>query len=152
MTNRQPRIDPDSDDRIENSNVDALVNLAASDAFSGHPLDDTDLGVEPVAFETGMTNYADALTDEEVHRFVLQTGETFVLTRIEVQLKGGGTNANVSADVFDSTAATQMDSTTAGSVSTTGATSGTANTILVRVSNSSGAAQDITIIVRGWIV
>lgn len=38
MTNRLPRVDTDGDDQIENANVDALTNLAASDAFSAYPL------------------------------------------------------------------------------------------------------------------
>lgn len=152
MTNRSPRYDSESDDRIENSAVDALQNLAASDTFGAYPLEDADLAVEPVAFEQGMTNYATGLSDEEIHRFALQAGETFVLTRIECQLKGGGSNASVSVNAYDSGAASQMDTVNAGSVSTTGATSGAGNTILVRINNSTGSAQDVAAIVRGWIV
>lgn len=38
MTNRVPRIDTDADDQVENANVDALVNLSASDTLSAYPL------------------------------------------------------------------------------------------------------------------
>jgi hypothetical protein len=43
MTNRQPRIDIDSDDRVENSQVDGLINLGSTDSFSQYPLANTDL-------------------------------------------------------------------------------------------------------------
>lgn len=43
MTNRVPRLDTDGDDQVENAQVDALVNLAASDALSAYPLANTDL-------------------------------------------------------------------------------------------------------------
>lgn len=43
MTNRIPRLDTDGDFQVENANVDALVNFAASDTFSSYPIDtDTD--------------------------------------------------------------------------------------------------------------
>ena len=88
---------------------------------------------------------------KEIHRFQLQGGETFTLTRLELQLKGGGTDPDVSVNVYDSTGASQIDSVTAGSVSVTGGASGTASLVLVRLNNSSGADVNGTIIVHGKI-
>ena len=103
-----------------------------------------------VCVEWGFINVPDSTTNDEIHRFVLQSGELFILDRIELQLDGGGTDANVSLNVYDGT--TQLDSVTAGSVSKAGAVSAAAATILVRVNNSSGGAVDVTPIVRGRIV
>ena len=106
---------------------------------------------EIVALSMGHGEIADGLTNEEIHRFQLQGGETFTLERIELQLKGGGTDADVSVDVYDSTGASQIDSVTAGAVSKTGGVSGTASLILVRLSNASGGSVNGTIIVHGKI-
>jgi prolyl-tRNA editing enzyme YbaK/EbsC (Cys-tRNA(Pro) deacylase) len=106
---------------------------------------------EYVALEMGHGEIPDGLSNEEIHRFQLQGGETFTLERLELQLKGGGTNINVSVNVYDSTGASQIDSVTAGSVSVTGGASGVASLILVRLTNSSGGDVNGTIIVRGKI-
>ncbi len=106
---------------------------------------------EAVSFEIGHGEILDGLSDDEFHRFQLQAGETFTLTRLELQLKGGGTNANVSVNVYDSTGASQMDSVTAGLVSVSGGISTAVALILVRVSNSSGGDVNATIIVHGYI-
>ena len=106
---------------------------------------------EYVALSMGHGEIADGLTNEEIHRFQLQGGETFELLRVELQLKGGGTNANVSVNVYDSSGASQMDSVDAGSVSVTGGISTAAALILVRLNNSSGGDVNGTIIVHGKI-
>jgi hypothetical protein len=93
----------------------------------------------------------DGLTNEEIHRFQLQAGETFTLERLELQKKGGGTEANVSVNVYDSSGASQIDSVTMGSVSVVGGSSSVAALILVRLNNSAGADKEGTIIVRGRI-
>ena len=104
-----------------------------------------------VALEMGHGEIPNGLSNEEIHRIQLQAGETFTLTRLELQIKGGGTNVNVSVNVYDSTTTIQIDSVTAGTVSKTGGTSGTASLILVRLNNSSGGEVIGTIIVRGRI-
>ena len=81
----------------------------------------------------------------------MQSGEVFNLERVEFRQKGGGSSTSASVDVYDVTAAAVIDSTTLGSTSTTGGTSGSGNVVVVRVSNSTGAAIDAAPIVRGWI-
>ncbi len=108
-------------------------------------------GAEIVALSMGHGEIADGLANEEIHRFQLQAGETFTLQRIELQLKGGGTNVNVSVDVYDDDDSSVIDSVTAGLVSKTGGASLVASLILVRLSNSSGGDVNGTIIVHGKI-
>jgi len=48
-------------------------------------------------------NYAGGLSDEELSRFTLPSGQMLELWRLETALKGGGTNSNVSLDVYDET-------------------------------------------------
>jgi len=135
----------------------ALILVRASNA-SGADVNATiivhgyiKVAAELVALSMGHGEIADGLSDEEIHRFQLQTGETFTLLRLELQLKGGGTDADVSVDVYDSTGASQIDSVTAGSVSKAGGVSGTASLVLVRLSNASGGDVNGTIIVHGKI-
>jgi len=106
---------------------------------------------EAVAFEVGHGEILDAISLDEFHRFQLQAGETFTLTRLELQLKGGGTDGDVSVDVYDDTGAAQLDSVTAGAVSVSGGVSSAAALMLVRVSNASGGNVNATIIVHGYI-
>lgn len=91
-------------------------------------------------------NYASGLSDEEVARFTLEAGEQLELWRLELSLKGGGTDANVSIEVFDATNTTSLGSVTAGSRSEGGSsplgTSGAGATVTVRMSTG-GSAVDV---------
>lgn len=92
-------------------------------------------------------NYADGLSNEEISRFTLDAGQVLEVWRLEAKLKGGGTNGSLTVDVYDETNATVLASTTdkvTGDTSPIG-TSGDGATIIVRVSNSTGAAQDVCI-------
>ena len=89
----------------------------------------------------------DGLDEEEVARFSLDPSERLELWRLELKLKGGGTNPAVSVDVYDVTNDAVLGRTSdraTGGKSPVG-TSGTGATIVVRVTNTSGAAQDVTI-------
>lgn|GEM_PF-4323535 len=92
-------------------------------------------------------NYRDGLDEEEVARFSLAPSERLELWRLELKLKGGGTNPAVSVDVYDVTNDAVLGRTSdraTGGKSPVG-TSGAGATIVVRVTNTSGAAQDVTI-------
>lgn len=107
---------------------------------------------EQVQYEPGVVNWAAGLSDAEIHRFDLAAGEVFRLRRVEVSLKGGGSAAGLSVDVYDAGAASVIDSASAGGgPSTTGGTSGAGNVVLVRLSNSTGSAQNASPVVRGVI-
>lgn len=92
-------------------------------------------------------NYEAGLTTEEIARFTLDAGQTLELWRLEVQLKGGGTTTDFSVDVYDATNGTVLASTSSKVTGGTDplASSGDGATILVRVTNNTGNAQDATI-------
>jgi len=92
----------------------------------------------------GMTEFATGLSNEEVDRFVLQTGETAVLERLEVRGKGGGSSTSVSVRVQDVTAASTVASQDLGGTTKDAGSSGTGNTLAVQLSNSSGNTQNLS--------
>lgn len=92
-------------------------------------------------------NYDTGLSNEEIARFTVDGGQKLELWRLETKIKGDGTNANISVDVYDASNATVLGSTSdkiTGSTSPVG-TSGDGATITVRVSNSTGSTQAICI-------
>jgi len=106
---------------------------------------------DQVSFSTGMTEWADGLSNEEINRFVLQTGEQFVAERLEVRQKGGGTSSSFSARIQDTDASSTLVSQDLGGITKDGGTSNTANTLQVQVSNSTGGAINASITVVGRI-
>lgn len=106
----------------------------------------------PFVFHTAHTAWDAGLTNEEIGRIKLQTGETLAVERVELQLKGGGTAATLSVNAYDSTNAAAIGTTTAGAVDTTGGTSGSAALVLIRLTNSAETAQTASVFVSGWII
>lgn len=105
------------------------------------------------SFVTGThTRWGSGLTDVEIGRINLESGEKFVVERLEMSVDGGTSVSNLSFDVYDNTAGSVIDSVNANNVSKTGGESGTGNTILIRLTNGSGDSQDAMISVHGKIV
>ena len=105
----------------------------------------------PFVFQTGHTAWATGLSNEEIGRIQLQTGETLYIKRVEIQIKGGGTSSSLSVNAYDSTNTTQIASQTAGGVNTTGGNSGSAALVLIRLTNSVGSTQNASVYISGWI-
>lgn len=105
----------------------------------------------PFAFQTGHTAWATGLSNEEIGRIQLQTGETLYIRRVELQIKGGGTSSSLSVNAYDSTNTTTIASQTAGGVNTTGGNSGAAALVLIRLTNSVGSTQNASVYISGWI-
>lgn len=105
----------------------------------------------PFVFQTGHTAWATGLSNEEIGRIQLQTGETLYIKRVEIQIKGGGTSSSLSVNVYDSTNTTTIASQTAGGVNTTGGNSGAAALVLIRLTNSVGSTQSASVYISGWI-
>ena len=121
----------------------AVTAQAAADAAA----------VERVSFESGIVEWEDVLSTEEIYRTVLPAGKKFELNKVELQLKGGGTLATLKVDVYNVTLTAIMGTQVeAGSVITPDVQSGIANTIIFRITNSSGAVQNANIIIRGKII
>ena len=92
-------------------------------------------------------NYENGLSDEEVARFTLDAGQVLEVWRLEVKLKGGGTNSSFDVDVYDASAGSIIASTSnkaVGGDSPVGSSTDGA-TIIVRISNSTGTSQDACI-------
>lgn len=105
----------------------------------------------PFVFQTGHTAWATGLSNEEIGRIQLQTGETLYIKRVEIQIKGGGTSSSLSVNAYDSSNTTQIASQTAGGVNTTGGNSGSAALVLIRLTNSVGSTQNASVYISGWI-
>ena len=121
----------------------AVTAQAAADAAA----------VERVSFESGIVEWEDALSTEEIYRTVLPAGKKFELNKVELQLKGGGTLATLKVDVYNVTLTAIMGTQVeAGSVIAPDVQSGLANTIIFRITNSSGSIQNANIIIRGKII
>lgn len=89
-------------------------------------------------------NYDAGLSNAEIARFTLSEGESLEVWRLETVFKGGGTSSDFSVDIYDDSKGSVIASTTSkvgGDDSPVGKSTGGA-TILVRVSNGTGSAQD----------
>lgn len=111
--------------------------------------EDTDK--QPFVIDSFHTAWGDGLSNEEIYRLDLEPGEILKINKVEMQLKGGGTQANHSVDIYDLTNTTVIASTTAGSVNTTAGSSGAGAVVLIRVTNSVGSDQISSIGIRGYI-
>lgn len=120
------------------------VDELTSSGGTGGGLDLTD-GNGPIGLPNHHINYASGLTNTEVARFTLAAGEQLEVWRLEAALQGGGTDSNVSVNIYDASDSTVLQSVTAGSrvegASGPLATSTTGATILVRVSTGSAAVD-----------
>jgi len=131
-----------------NNFVDAFLNHSSRHSATGS--DPIELP-EQVAFETGHTAWASGLSNAEIHRLNLQSGETFVVERIEYRQKGGGSSTNSSVDVFDNGSATVIGSQNLGGTTKDAGISNSGSLILIRVTNSSGGTITGSIRVVGHI-
>lgn len=106
---------------------------------------------EVFAYDPGMTEWEDGLSSEEIGRIVLQSGETLTVERIEFRQKGGGSSTSASIDVRDTTAASTIGSADLGATTVDPGSSGSANTVIIRVNNSTGSSINATPRVHGVI-
>lgn len=90
-------------------------------------------------------SYESGLSNEEISRFTLTSGDVLQVWRLEAALKGGGSDSNVSVNIYDETNASQLASADAGSLvegaSTPIGTSGAGATITVRLSTGSSSVN-----------
>lgn len=120
--------------KVELQNVDVgLFNDDGTYQTSGG-------GGDSFSFSTGMTEWATGLSNEEINRLVLQSGETLVVERVEFRQKGGGTSSSASIRVRDTDAGTTYGSQDLGGTTKDAGTTASGNTVQVQLSNSTGSA------------
>ena len=104
------------------------------------------------SFNASHTSWSDDLTDEEIGRIQLQSGEKLVIDRIEFRQKGGGSSSDATLEVYDDTDAMQIGVAELGETVVDAGESGTANLILIRLSNATGDTIDASVNVNYRIV
>lgn len=103
---------------------------------------------EKGSFNPGMTQWADGLSNEEIGRIQLQSGEILQVERLEFRQKGGGSSSSASVNVYDSTASSEIVSQNLGGTSKDGGSSGTGNLVVIRLNNSTGGGIEAVPIVH----
>jgi len=155
----------DLPDKTAEATDDIVISDDGNGALNKTALQDVDVGLfnddgtyttsssdnDRLSFSTGMTEWADGLSNEEINRLVLQSGESLVVERVEFRQKGGGSSSSASVRVRDTTAATTYGSQNLGGTTKDAGETATGNTIQVQLSNSTGGAITATIIVVGRI-
>jgi hypothetical protein len=142
---------PGAEDSLSGQGMGTLINW---ERLSGQALSITQ-GRGLLGLPNHHVNYASGLSNEEIARFTLPSGDSLEVWMLEAQLKGGGTNSNVTLDVYDAAAGTSLASVSGGARTSGGSsplgTSSTGATITVRLSTGSSAvdlcANGITFIV-----
>jgi len=120
-------------------------------AISVGGVKDTQLGVDPFVYDPGMTEFEAGLSDEEINRIVLQSGESLEVERIEFRQKGGGSSSSVSVDVRDVDRSSTVGSQTLGGTTKDPGEAGPGSTVLIRVTNSTGSSITAAPRVQGYI-
>jgi hypothetical protein len=134
---------PNADYADDADTLDDEHASAFSDAGHSHSESDLDYSNYPLSLP--VTKYANGLSGEEIYRIELQSGESLNVQRLEIEPKGGGSLAGLEVDVYDATAGSVLASTTDVQTGSPIALSGSGNTILVRVTNSTGSSQNASI-------
>lgn len=107
---------------------------------------------ERVHYEPGHTEIADGQDDVEYHRIVPPAGGTVTITAMQFNQQGGGTSSSATLDVYDADAASLINQITLGDTDRSTYTANAAgNTVLVRMSNSTGSTVDASPIIDGYI-
>jgi len=139
---------PSAGSYLTDSNDTFSVNLG--DGVEGDGSDNIKTS-EQVAFETAHTLWADGISNGEIHRIGLQAGETFVVERIEFRQKGGGSSSNASVELFEPSTFNTIGSQNLGGVTKNPGSSGSGNTVLVRLNNNTGSNISASVRVIGYI-
>jgi hypothetical protein len=132
----------------------SVTDLNGSGSIDAETLDSRDSDeLVSTGFVLPMTKYPDK-TDFEVWRLNCQSTEQLEIRRVDVGLKGGGSNSSISLDLYDVANNTSLVSdTNAGNVSRGKpiATSQSGATIIARLTNNTGSNQNITVTVKANI-
>lgn len=148
---------------VTENTPEGFLNMTGLMDTDGHTLDVNADGSLPItgatstgsdtgafSFVSQHTSYSNGLTDEEIYRTSLRSGDSLAISKVEVRPKGGGSDT-ASVDVYDATAGTVIASQQGGGVTYDPGASGGGNTVLFRVSNNTGSAVVWSITIQGRI-
>ncbi|MFO7793892.1 MAG: hypothetical protein R6V35_02845 [Candidatus Nanohaloarchaea archaeon] len=108
--------------------------------------------VREVSYSSGHTAWSSGLSTEEVNRFGTNSTESVEIERLDVQVKGGGSNSNFEVEVYDAGSGTVLGSTTAGTPINDVGKGSEGSDVTVRVTNSDGSDVTASITVSGQVV
>jgi len=106
---------------------------------------------ERVHYEPGHTLIPNGQDDVEYHRLVPPSGGTVTITSMQFNQQGGGSSSSCTLDVYDVGASTVVNQITLGQRDDTTYTATQGNTVLVRMSNSTGSDVDAAPTIDGYI-
>lgn len=115
--------------------------------------DGTGEGVDNLNYISGHTAWEPGISEEEIHRFTIPTGEVFNLSSLELREKGGGAEiTECNMDVYDASSATVLASTSLNDKTVVSDISSSEGAILLfRFTNETDSTIDASITVRGNI-
>lgn len=105
---------------------------------------------DPFSFISQHTSYSNGLSQENIYRLHLPSGDTLTIDRMTAVPKGGGTDT-ATVSVYNVTDATEVASTELNGSTISPGTVGTGDTVAIRVSNNTGAAIPASITAIGTI-
>ena len=108
--------------------------------------------VRDISYSSGHTAWSSGLSTEEVNRFGTTSTESVEVDRLDVQVKGGGTNSNFEVEAYDTGSSTVLGNTTAGSPINDVGTTSEGGDLAIRLTNSDGSDVTASITVSGHVV
>lgn len=120
-----------------------------ADSNHSHGLEDISFNSIPLSIS--MTKYANELSNTEIYRLQLNSGESLEVSRLDLQLKGGGslsTPSDFHVEFYDVDNSSVIATDSADGSPSTGnpiGTSESGNTVILRITNNSGSYQNASI-------
>lgn len=104
-----------------------------------------------VLHQTQHVQYINGVTDSEIYRFSLPSGQLLILTGIEVAKRGGGAeDADFTIEIYDVTNTTQLATCNLNEVKTLAVTTDANIVYSIRVTNGVGSDIDACYTIKGY--
>jgi hypothetical protein len=143
---------PNADYANSAGDADTLDGESPSDfADTNHTHGLEDISFNSIPLSISMTKYANELSNTEIYRLQLNSGESLEVSRLDLQLKGGGslsTPSDLHVEFYDVDNSSVIATDSADGSPSTGnpiGTSGSGNTVILRITNNSGSYQNASV-------
>ncbi len=128
------------------------TDLDSGGSISADSVSKRELAVHPVSYDPGMQSVGGGVSNSEVNRIALQSGEELVVDRLELREQGGGSvNTSVSLDVFNTAQKSVIGTVNLNRTKTNVGRSSTGATLTMRLTNSTQSTVDVAPRVQGYI-